>query len=293
MSDILNKLPKIKGNYRPNADLKNWFGVDSKAEILFRPANLDDLQYFLQNCPKEISVIILGAASNVIVSSFVKGVVIRLPGEFSKISHQDDILTIGAACLCGNAALYAKNAELANLEFFTGIPGAIGGAIAMNAGCYGGEIANILIDVKAIDYDGNICTLSNADCNFSYSKNELSKKYIFIEGKFQAKESTFQQVSADIENLNKKREEAQPIRAKTGGSTFKNPQDQSAWKLVDSAGCRGLKVGDAQISEKHCNFMINNGNAKAEDLIALASKVREEVKKNSGIDLEWEVKIIK
>lgn len=290
---MLEKLPKIKGSYRENANLKNWFGVEAKAEILFRPENLEDLQYFLQNCPKDINITILGATSNVIVSELVKGVVIRLGSNFAKFNINDETITIGAACPCSSAALNAKNAALTNLEFLNTIPGSIGGAIAMNAGCYGSEIADILIEVKAINYQGEIVILSNKDCNFSYRKNSLSPDYIFIEGKFKAKKSTTQEVSKIIDEFSKKREESQPIRAKTGGSTFKNPEGQSAWQLVDEAGCRGLKIGDAQISQKHCNFMINNNKASAQDLIDLSTKVKKEVKKKCGVNLEMEIKIIK
>lgn len=294
MSELLKKLPQIRGQYRKNADLKNWFDVGGKAEILFRPADIKDLQDFLKNVSKEIPLSILGAGSNVIVADEgVKGVTIRLPGEFAKISHEGEFVKAGAATLCGNVALYAKNAALAGIEFFTGIPGSIGGAIAMNAGCYGSDVATTLVSATALDYEGNLVELKNSDFGFFYRGNKISKKFIFVEGVFKAEKSTSEVVSKKIAELNSQREAAQPIRAKTGGSTFKNPEGKRAWELVDAAGCRGMIEGDAQISEKHCNFMINRGTATAKNLIDLGNKVKKLVKEKSGVDLEWEIKILK
>jgi UDP-N-acetylmuramate dehydrogenase len=286
-------LPTVRGAYRLNAELKNWFDVGGRAEIMFRPADLKDLQDFLKNCPKEIPVQIIGAASNVIISDEgVRGVVIRLPGEFAKISHEGEIVKAGAAALCGNVALHSKNAALSGLEFFSGIPGSVGGAIAMNAGCYGSDISQILVSAIALDFDGNLVELSNSDFGFCYRGNKISEKYIFVEGVFKAEKSTSEVVGKKIHELNQQREKAQPIRAKTGGSTFKNPVEKKAWQLIDEAGCRGKIIGDAQISEKHCNFMINRGKARAQDLINLGSEVKKIVKEKSGIDLEWEIKIL-
>ena len=293
MPELIKILPKIRGVYRENAELKNWFDVGGKAEILFRPADIADLQDFLKNCPKEIPVKILGAASNVIISDDgVKGVVIRLGGEFAKISCDKELVKAGAATLCGNVALFSKNEGLANLEFLTGVPGSIGGALAMNAGCYGSEISNILVSAKALDFDGNLIELSNADFGFFYRGNKISQKYIFVEATFKSLKSNAEEVAKKIAEFNSQRELAQPIRAKTGGSTFKNPESKKAWQLIDEAGFRGAREGDAQISEKHCNFMINRGKASARDLINLGNKVKKSVKEKSGVDLEWEIKII-
>lgn len=298
MSDLLNILPKIRGQYRKNADLKNWFGVGGKAEILYKPADLEDLQDFLKNCPKEIPVNILGAASNVIIrDEGVKGVVIRLGGEFAKISNQENLIKAGAAALCSNVALYSKNQGLANLEFLTGIPGSIGGAIAMNAGCYGSDISQILVSTLALDYQGNLHELKNSDFQFYYRGNKIAQNFIFVETLFKAEKSTIEAVSNKVIECNLKRENSQPIRAKTGGSTFKNPnpqnpQEKKAWQFIDEAGCRGLRKGGAQISEKHCNFMINNNNASACDLIDLASEVQKKVQEKSGVKLELEIKIL-
>lgn len=295
---MLNSLPAVRGTYRQNVELKSWFDVGGAAEILFRPADINDLQHFLKNCPKEIPVNILGAASNIIISDEgVKGVVIRLGGEFAKISHEQDNIRAGAAALCGNVALYSKNAALTGLEFFTGIPGSVGGAIAMNAGCYGSDVSQTLVSALAIDFDGNLFELKNSDFEFFYRGNKVAKKFIFVEGLFKGAESDSATVAKKIAELNQQRETAQPIRAKTGGSTFKNPDPQNssakkAWQLIDEAGCRGLLEGDAQISEKHCNFMINRGNASAKNLIDLGNKVRRMVKESAGVELEWEIKVL-
>ena len=293
MSELIKKLPKVRGVYRENVELKSWFDVGGKAEILFRPADIADLQDFLKNCPKEIPINILGAASNVIVrDEGVKGVVIRLSGEFAKIAQEEENIRAGAAALCGNVALFSRNAALDKLAFLTGIPGSIGGAIAMNGGCYGSDVSQILISATVIDFDGNLIELKNSDFGFFYRGNKISKNFIFVEAVLKGEKSTAEIVSQKISELNKQREQAQPIRAKTGGSTFKNPQNNSAWKLIDKAGCRGMIEGDAQISEKHCNFMINLGKASANNLIDLGNKVKKIVKEKSGIDLEWEIKIL-
>jgi UDP-N-acetylmuramate dehydrogenase len=293
MSELIKKLPKIRGTYRENVELKSWFDVGGKAEILFRPADINDLQDFLKNCSKEIPINILGAASNVIVrDEGVKGVVIRLSGEFAKIAQEEENIRVGAAALCGNVALFSRNAALDKIEFLTGIPGSIGGAIAMNGGCYGSDMSQILISAKALDFDGNLVELKNSDFGFYYRGNKISKNFIFVEALLKGEKSTAEIVSKKITELNQQREKAQPIRAKTGGSTFKNPQNNSAWKLIDEAGCRGMIEGDAQISEKHCNFMINRGNASANNLIDLGNKVKKLVKEKLGIDLEWEIKIL-
>lgn len=291
---MLEKLPKVRGQYRKNAKLKTWFDVGGSAEIMFRPSDLADLQDFLKNCPKEIPVQILGAGSNVIVADEgVKGVVIKLSGEFAKVSCDGNFVNAGAAALCGNVALSCKIFALSGLEFFSGIPGSIGGAIAMNAGCYGSDVSQNLISAKAVDRKGNLHELQNSDFGFFYRGSKISKNFFFIEGLFKAEKSTSEAVAKKIVELNEQREKAQPIRAKTGGSTFKNPEGKKAWQLIDEAGCRGKIIGDAQISEKHCNFMINRGQAQAQDLIDLGNEVKKSVKEKSGIDLEWEIKILR
>jgi UDP-N-acetylmuramate dehydrogenase len=294
MTKLLEILPKVRGVYRENVELKTWFDVGGKAEILFRPADILDLQHFLQNCPKEIPINILGAASNVIIrDEGVKGVVIRLGGEFAKTSSNGEFIKVGAATLCGNVALFSKNEAIANLEFLSGIPGSIGGAIAMNGGCYGSDMSQILVSAKAIDFNGNLHELKNSDFGFYYRGNKISQNFIFVETLLKGKKSTTEAVAIKISELNQQREKSQPIRAKTGGSTFKNPEgDKKAWQLIDEAGGRGMKNGDAQISEKHCNFMINQNNATAKELIDLGNKIKKMAKENSGVELQWEIKII-
>ncbi len=291
---MTNNLPQVRGNYRQNAELKTWFGVGGSAEILYRPADLDDLQYFLQNLSKNIPLNILGAGSNVIISDDgVRGVVIRLGGQFSKISVEGENIRVGAAALCGNVANFTKNSGLSGLEFFSGIPGSIGGAIAMNGGCYGSDVANVLISAKAIDFDGKVVEIQNSDFGFFYRGSKIAKNLIFVEALFECKKSSVEDVAKKIIEFGEKRQNSQPIRAKTGGSTFKNPATKKAWELIDEAGCRGMVFGDAEMSQKHCNFMINRGNATASDLINLGNAVKNAVKEKSGIDLEWEIKLLK
>lgn len=303
MLDEFSKiLPEVRGTYRVNAELKNWFNIKTTAEILFRPKDIADLQHFLKNISKEVPLTILGAASNVIIKdSGIKGVTIRLGGEFAQISHNENFITAGAACLCGNVALYSKNAALTGLEFLTGIPGSIGGAVAMNAGCYDSDISQTLVSAKAVDFEGNLVELKNiseekkSDFEFSYRENKIAKNFIFVEATFKGAKSTSEIVAKKINEFNLRREAAQPIRAKTGGSTFKNPINQTtkkSWQLIDEAGCRGLTKNDAQMSLKHCNFMINNGNASAQDLIDLGNEVKRKVKEKTNINLEWEIKIL-
>ena len=295
MDQIKNNLPKVRGSYRFNTNLAktNWFNVGGNADILFKPNDIADLAFFLHNKDSNLAITILGVGSNLIIrDGGIAGVVIKLGKEFAQISHQDNILQVGAGALCSNVALYTKINALANLEFLTGIPGSIGGSVAMNAGCYGSEIADYLISATVMDYQGQIFEIKNKDFNFSYRKNPLAQDFLILEAMFHVKHSDSTTVASKIAQFNKSREEAQPIRNKTSGSTFKNPPGQKAWQLIDQAGCRGLKIGGAQISEKHCNFMINYNNATAQDLINLGNEVIDKVQEKTGITLEWEIKII-
>jgi len=288
-----SKLPNVNGEYRFNAKISNWFDLPGRAEVLFRPKDSNDLSYFLKNISPKINVQIIGAGSNVIVADEgVKGVLIKLPSSFAEIYHEDDTITIGSASLCINVSQYCKKFGLGGLEFLSGIPGSIGGAIAMNAGCYGSDISKNLISASIIDYEGNFFELKNSDFGFKYRGNNLLKKYIFIAGKFKIFKSTSEEISHKIEELQTARENAQPIRAKTGGSTFKNPPNKKAWELIDAIGFRGKSIGDAQISEKHCNFLINKKNASAHDIIKLGEETRKKIFEKFGIDLEWEIKIL-
>lgn len=296
--NLIDKLPKVRGQYRQNAALKNWFDVGGNAEILYKPADIADLEFFLKNISKEIPVTILGAASNVIIrDGGIEGVVIRLGAEFAKVEIADDKIIVGAAALCGNVATHSKINALAGLEFLSGIPGSVGGAIAMNGGCYGSDISKILISATALDYQGNLHQLKNSDFNFYYRGNKIASDFIFVSAVFKGQKSTVEEVAKKIEEFNKQREAAQPIRAKTGGSTFKNPfpeepAKKKAWQYIDEVGFRGKKINDAEFSNKHCNFMINTNKARAKDLIDLALNAQKAVKDQSGQMLQLEIKIL-
>lgn len=292
---MLDKLPKIRGEYRKDFKLANvtWFNVGGIADVLYKPADIEDLQKFLREKPVEIPYIVIGVGSNLLVrDGGFRGIVIKLGREFAKISHQNNILQSGTSVLDVNVSRYCEENSLAGLEFLSGIPGVIGAAVAMNAGAYGREISDCLVKVDALDMEGNLITLSNEECKFEYRGNALDKKLIFVQAYFSVSKGDRNKISEKITNIQRQRECSQPIRAKTGGSTFKNPLNLKAWQLIDAAGCRGLRNGGAMISEKHCNFLINLGNATAKDIEDLAELVREKVYKNSGIMLEWEIKIL-
>ena len=289
-------LPKVQGKYRYNVNIGKtcWFQIDACADIVFRPHDLDDLQYFLQNKPKNLQCTIIGVGSNLLVrDNGFKGIIIKLGKAFNYISHQDDVITTGASMLDGNVSKYALENKLAGLEFLSGIPGTIGGALAMNAGCFKTEIADILIDTKAINLKtGEIKIFKTKDIGYSYRHKELSEDWLFVEARLQAVKCTQDNIAEKINYIQTTRENAQPIKTNTSGSTFKNPNGHSAWKLIDKSGCRGLKIGDAQVSTKHCNFFINNGNASANDMELLINTVKTKVKENCQIDLHEEIKII-
>ncbi len=291
----ISDLPEVRGKYRENVDLSksNWFQVGGLADIQFKPEDTEDLSHFIKNLNKDIPYYIIGAGSNIIVSDKgVRGVVIKLGREFAKMKTEGKTTTLGAACLNANVASYCINEGLGGIEFLSGIPGSIGGALAMNAGAYGTETSDVLISAKAINKAGEIIELQNADFNFSYRHNGLPRDYIYIEGTFRIESEEPNIVAERIKNIQTKREETQPIRTRTGGSTFKNPEGHKAWELIDKAGMRGARVGDAQMSEKHCNFMNNLGQASANDLIELGKQVTQAVKEKTGIELNWEIRVI-
>lgn len=296
--NLIDILPEIRGQYRQNAALKTWFDVGGNAQILFRPKDSEDLSCFLKNRPKNMEINVLGAGSNVIVAdNGVKGVVIRLGGSFAEIKYENDDLWVGGATLCANLIQFCKNEALSGIEFLSGIPGSVGGAVAMNAGCYGDDISKVLKCVKVVDYEGNISVINVSDIAFSYRKNNLRGDFIFLEACFNVRKATTEQISCKVEELCAARQLSQPIRAKTGGSTFKNPfpsdlTKKKAWQLIDEVGLRGKKNGGAKISEKHCNFLINEGEACAQDLIELGNLVRKRVKDEFDQNLEWEISIM-
>jgi UDP-N-acetylmuramate dehydrogenase len=299
MSDALAarlaaSMPTLRGRLLAEQPLGplTWFRVGGPAEVLFTPADEDDLALFLRNLPADVPVYPLGVGSNMIVrDGGVAGVVIRLsPKAFGQIAADGDTVTAGAAALDKRVAEAAFEAGVGGLEFYYGIPGTIGGAITMNAGANGGETKDVLVRARGVTRDGAIVTLSNADLRFAYRKSHPPEGFIFTGAVFRGAIEDRAVIRARMYAVQHHRETAQPIREKTGGSTFKNPPGHSAWKLVDAAGCRGLRVGGAQVSEMHCNFLINTGDASAADIEALGEEVRRRVKAQSGVELQWEIK---
>ncbi len=289
-------MPELRGRLLANESLAplTWFRVGGPAQVLFTPADADDLAYFLKNLSSDLPLYVIGVGSNLIVrDGGVPGVVIRLaPRAFGEVKAEGDIVTAGTAALDKRVAEIAASANLAGLEFLFGIPGTIGGALRMNAGANGGETKDILVEAIAIDRHGKTHRFDNAEMKFTYRASGVDPSLIFTAARFRGTPSAPEAIRARMAEVQAHRETAQPIREKTGGSTFKNPPGHSAWKLVDAAGCRGLKVGGAQVSEMHCNFLINTGNATADDIETLGETVRERVKAKSGIELQWEIKRI-
>ncbi|HTT84038.1 MAG TPA: UDP-N-acetylmuramate dehydrogenase [Rhizomicrobium sp.] len=290
---LRDELPPVRGTYQERAPLKDfvWFRAGGPAEILFRPADEDDLRIFLANKPASLPVTVIGVGSNLLVrDGGVRGIVIRLSANFGRCTIEDDRVRAGAAALDANVARAAAEAGLGGLEFLRGIPGTIGGALRMNAGCYGREISDVFVGAIALDGRGERVRLGPADISFSYRYSSAPDDLIFLETVLQGIPEKREEVRSRMEALVAQRESTQPIRAKTGGSTFKNPPGKKAWELIDAAGCRGLMRGAAQVSPMHCNFLINTGEARAVDLEDLGEDVRDRVRAASGIDLEWEIK---
>src|SRR5580765_7766968 len=287
-------LPPVRGSLTLGAPLKDlvWFRAGGPAEILFRPADVEDLASFLAAKPAELRVSVIGVGSNLLVrDGGIPGVVVRLSSAFGKIHTDGMRVRAGAAALDGAVARAAADAGIAGLEFLRGVPGTIGGALKMNAGCYGREIKDVFVEAAAIDAKGNKIRLSSAEMVFEYRKARgATDDLIFVEAVFEGTRDDPAAIKARMDELSANREASQPIKSKTGGSTFKNPPGQKAWQLIDQAGCRGLKIGGAQVSEKHTNFLINTGDATAADLEALGEEVRRRVQEKSGISLEWEIK---
>lgn len=295
-ADLKAAMPDLRGRLLANELLAplTWFRVGGPAQILFTPADEHDLAYFLKSLPAELPLTVIGVGSNLIVrDGGVSGVVIRLaPRGFGEVKVDDDIVSAGTAALDKRVAEAAASANLSGLEFLFGIPGTIGGALRMNAGANGGETRDVLVEATAIDRRGQRHHFTNTDMQFSYRASGVDAGMIFTSARFRGTPAATEAIRARMAEVQAHRETAQPIREKTGGSTFKNPPGHSAWKLVDAAGCRGLKVGGAQVSEMHCNFLLNTGNATGHDIETLGETVRERVKVTSGIALQWEIKRI-
>jgi len=286
-------LPQLRGRVQEGVSLAptTWFRVGGPAEMLVRPADVADLAQFLAALPHEVPVTIIGAASNLIVrDGGIAGVTIRLARGFNEINVEADGMIVGAACLDVTLAEHAAAAGLAGVEFLSGIPGTIGGAVAMNAGAYGGDIAHCLDWAEIVTRTGEIKRLNAGQLGFSYRHSKLPPESVVVRARLVARAGDPTIIAARMGEIRSSREATQPVRARTGGSTFRNPPEMKAWELIDGAGCRGLTRGGAQVSEKHCNFLLNTGYATAADLEGLGDDVRRRVKEASGIDLHWEIR---
>ena len=294
--DLKASMPELRGRLLANQSLAEltWFRVGGPAQVLFTPSDEDDLAYFLKHLPAELPVYVVGVGSNLIVrDGGMPGVVIRLsPRGFGETAVQDEFVSAGAAALDKRVAEAAAAGNLGGLEFFFGIPGTIGGALRMNAGANGAETRDVLAEATGIGRDGKKHVFSNADMKFVYRNSGVDPSIVFTSARFRGRVAATEAIRARMNEVQNHRETAQPIREKTGGSTFKNPPGNSAWKLIDAAGCRGLRVGGAQVSEMHCNFLINTGDATGHDIETLGETVRARVRENSGIELHWEIKRI-
>lgn len=289
-------MPALRGRLLGNESLAplTWFRVGGPAQVLFTPADEDDLAYFLARLPAEIPVYTIGVGSNLIVrDGGVEGVVIRLsPRGFGEIKTEADTVRAGTAALDKRVAEAAAAASIGGLEFYFGIPGSIGGALRMNAGANGGETKDVLVEARGVTRSGKKVTFSNTEMKFVYRGNGVDPLIVFTSALFRGRMADPEAIRARMNEVQQHRETAQPIREKTGGSTFKNPPGHSSWKLVDAAGLRGFRVGGAQVSDMHCNFLINTGDATAHDIETLGETVRARVKAHSGIELQWEIKRI-
>jgi UDP-N-acetylmuramate dehydrogenase len=290
--DLAATMPALRGRLladQPMAGI-TWFRVGGPAEILYSPADENDLSYFLANLPRDVPVTVVGLGSNLLVrDGGVGGVVIRLGRGFQEVYVEGKNLRAGAAVPDVKVARAAADAGLAGLSFYRGVPGAIGGALRMNAGAYGRETKDVLIEARAVHRSGELHVFKNADMGFRYRHSDVPQDFIFTQALFAGAPGNASEILTEMEKITEAREATQPIKSRTGGSTFKNPTGKKAWQLIDAAGCRGLVVGDAQVSELHCNFLINRGNASAFDIEMLGEMVRQKVKAHSGVELEWEI----
>jgi len=292
---LIERLPPVRGRLSEQVPLApvTWFRVGGAAEIMFRPADIDDLAAFLAAKPADVPVTVIGVASNLLVrDGGVAGVVIRLGRGFVDVKIEGDLVEAGAGALDLNVALACRDAGVAGLEFMSGIPGTIGGGLRMNAGAYGSEIKDVLREAAALDAGGRRHVVSADALGLSYRHCDAPEDWIFVQARFAGKAGDAAEIGRRMAEIQAAREAAQPIRARTGGSTFANPPGHKAWELIDRAGCRGLKRGGAMISEKHANFLINTGTATAADLEALGEDVRRRVHETSGVTLEWEIRRI-
>jgi UDP-N-acetylmuramate dehydrogenase len=286
-------MPELRGRLLPNQSLAEltWFRVGGPAQLLFMPEDEADLAHFLKNLAADIAITVIGLGSNLIVrDGGIAGAVIRLGRGFSELDVEGVQIRTGTAVPDVKVARAAQEAGIAGLSFLRGIPGGIGGALRMNGGAYGRETKDALIEARAVDRQGHIHVLASRDLHYTYRHCGAPEDYIFTQAVFAGERGDPATIAAEMDKITESREATQPIKSRTGGSTFKNPPGHKAWQLVDAAGCRGLAMGDVQVSEMHCNFLINLGNASAADIETLGETVRRRVKENSGVKLEWEIK---
>ena len=291
---LLQRLPPSRGRLEANAPLADltWFRVGGAAEVLFTPADEADLAAFLKATPAGIPVMVIGVGSNLLVrDGGVAGVVIRLGRGFADVTADaGQRIRAGAAALDVRVARYAQEKSIDALTFLRGIPGTIGGALRMNAGAYGGETKDVLVEARAVDRTGNIHVLSNAEMNYTYRHSGAPEDFVFTQALLQGRAGDQQAIAAAMDKITQSREATQPVKSRTGGSTFKNPPGNKSWQLIDKAGLRGFAVGPAKVSELHCNFLINEGGATAAQIEELGEIIRARVKASSGVDLDWEIK---
>jgi UDP-N-acetylmuramate dehydrogenase len=293
-SRLVASLPKLRGKLKPDAPLKDftWFRAGGPAEVLYSPADEADLAYFMKGTPTDIPVTIIGLGSNLLVrDGGIEGVVIRLGRGFGEIAVEEGSrLRVGAAVPDVKVARAAADAGIAGLSFYRGIPGCVGGALRMNGGAHGRETREVVVEARAVDREGKVHVFPVAELHYEYRHCGVPDDLIFTETLFQGEPGEPAKILAEMDGIAAYREQAQPIKSRTGGSTFKNPPGKKAWQLIDAAGCRGLAVGDAKVSEMHCNFLINEGHATGADIEKLGETVRARVKETSGVELEWEIK---
>lgn len=290
---LLDRLPPLRGRVDVGARLADltWFRVGGPAEVLFRPEDTADLAAALQALPADVPVTVIGVGSNLLVrDGGVDGLVIKLGRGFAGVEVQGDLIVAGAAASDMNVALHARDAGLAGLEFLRGVPGTIGGGVRMNAGAYGREFKDVLVKVEAVDRAGTIHTVAVDALDLTYRHSGAPADWIFTRAWLRGTKDDPAAIQARMAEISAAREGSQPVKSRTGGSTFANPVPQRAWELIDRAGCRGLVIGDAQVSEQHCNFMINRGHATAADLEMLGETVRRRVRESTGVELRWEIR---
>lgn len=296
LTDLRAQVPELRGRLLANAPLApiTWFRVGGPAQVLFTPEDEADLALFLGRIDPALPVTVVGLGSNLIVrDGGVPGVVVRLGRGFGEIAIEEGFrVRVGTAVPDVKVARAAADAGIAGLSFFRGIPGSIGGALRMNGGAYGGETVDALIEARAVDRAGRVHVAGVAALGMTYRHSGAPADWIFTQALFQGRAGDRDEIAAEMDAITERREASQPVKSRTGGSTFKNPPGAKAWQLIDAAGCRGLTVGGAQVSEKHCNFLINTGEATAADIETLGETVRARVRETSGVELDWEIKRI-